>query len=300
MRDRVTRWVNLAGLCAGIVLGVAGVTFAAAPAFRAEVVGHGPAMVLIPGLNSSGDVWHGLIDRFKDRYTCHALTLAGFAGEAPLEEPSLARFRDAIVQYIDDRRLDRPVIVGHSLGGMLAFWIGATAPDKVGAVIAIDGLPFLPALMNPSATAESSKPNADAIRAAMQNASAEERTRMSALALASMITDSANVTIAQRGSDASDPKTTARLAADLMTTDLRPEVARIKTPVLLVAAAGPFASSSEALQHVEQAYERQIAPIPTHRTILAVISRHFIMFDDLAFLTTAMNDFLGSDRSSAR
>jgi hypothetical protein len=34
--------------------------------------------------------------------------------------------------------------------------------------------------------------------------------------------------------------------------------------------------------------------------IVAVKARHFIMFDDLAFLTTAMSDFLGSDHSAAR
>ena len=54
-------------------------------AFHVEVVGHVPPMILIPGLASGGEVWQGTVDHFKDRYTCHVLTLAGFAGQASLD-----------------------------------------------------------------------------------------------------------------------------------------------------------------------------------------------------------------------
>ena len=38
-------------------------------------------MILIPGLTCGGDVWKSTVEHFKDRYECHVLTLAGFAGE---------------------------------------------------------------------------------------------------------------------------------------------------------------------------------------------------------------------------
>src|SRR6185295_1545738 len=59
-------------------------------AFRVEVVGRGNPMILIPGLSSSGDTWEATVARYKDRFTCHVLTLAGFAGVPAIEAPLMS------------------------------------------------------------------------------------------------------------------------------------------------------------------------------------------------------------------
>src|SRR5689334_22533097 len=74
-------------------------------AFKVTRTGNraGHAMILIPGLLSSGDVWNGTVDRFKADYDMHVLTLAGFAGvPATTSSPFLASERDAIIKYIRD------------------------------------------------------------------------------------------------------------------------------------------------------------------------------------------------------
>jgi N-formylmaleamate deformylase len=283
---------TLIGVLAVLAFGLGTALAGPRPAFQVEVIGRGPAMIFIPGLNSSGAVWNSVVEHFQDRYTCHVLTLAGFAGQPPIEPPFLPVVRDAVLQYIDERRLERPVIVGHSLGGFLALWIGATAPDRVGPIVAVDGVPFLPALMNPSATADTARVQAEAIRTAMRNASAEERAQQSAMSLAAMISDPAHVKVAEQWAAASDPATTRQAIVELMTTDLRSDVQKITAPVLLVAAAGQFASSPGALEQIEKSYERQLALIPQHQTIVAGKARHFVMLDDREFLTQAIDAFL--------
>ncbi|MEO7974897.1 MAG: alpha/beta hydrolase, partial [Thermoanaerobaculia bacterium] len=111
------------------------------PSFDVQVTGRGPAVVLIPGLLSSGEVWDTTVARYRDRYTLHVLTLAGFGGPAPIGAPFLPRVRDELIRYVQAEHLDRPIVVGHSLGGFLAFWVGATAPDLVGGIVAVDGVP---------------------------------------------------------------------------------------------------------------------------------------------------------------
>ena len=48
---------------------------------------------------------------------------------------------DEIARYIADRRLDRPAIVGHSMGGTLAMMIGARNPYLAGRIMVVDMLP---------------------------------------------------------------------------------------------------------------------------------------------------------------
>ena len=163
------------------------------PSFKVTVTGTGPAVLLIPGLLSSGEVWDSTVARYQDRYTLHVLTLAGFGGPAPVGAPFLSRVRDEVIAYLREQKLQRTVIVGHSLGGFLGFWIAATAPDLIGGLVAVDGVPFLPALGNPAATAESSRPQAEQMKALYSSFSRETLAAQSRMALGMMITEPAQV-----------------------------------------------------------------------------------------------------------
>lgn len=82
--------------------------------------------------------------------------------------------REAIVAYARARHLEKPVIVGHSLGGFLALWIAAEHPELPGAVVNVDGMPFFGVLMNPNATRETMRPMAGQMRAMMLSPGARE------------------------------------------------------------------------------------------------------------------------------
>ena len=82
-------------------------------AFRVQVAGHGRPMILIPGLSSSGDTWKGTVEHYKDRFTTHTVTLAGFAGVPAIEQrPLLAAVRDQLAAYIEANHLEKPIVVG--------------------------------------------------------------------------------------------------------------------------------------------------------------------------------------------
>jgi pimeloyl-ACP methyl ester carboxylesterase len=267
--------------------------------FSVVRVGHGRPMILIPGLLSSGDVWSSTVEHFKDRYECHVLTLAGFAGQPAIPAPFLQTVRDDVIRYIADQKLERPVLVGHSLGGFLAYWIAATAPEKVGPVVAVDGLPYLGALGNPAATAEASRPIAEQMRKMYASLTREQLAMQSGMAFAQMITDPKQAEAATAWSAASDPATAGQAVSEMMTTDLRETVAAIRTPVLLVGAASS-AKDDAARQQLTAAYEAQVAKIPDHRVAMAEHARHFVMLDDPAFLFSTLDAFLGGRPAAAR
>ena len=48
-----------------------------------------------------------------------------------------------LLAYIEAKQLQQPVLIGHSLGGFLAFALASKAPEKIGPIVSVDGLPYL-------------------------------------------------------------------------------------------------------------------------------------------------------------
>jgi pimeloyl-ACP methyl ester carboxylesterase len=244
-------------------------------------------VLFIPGLSSPGWVYRDAVAHLSAHHTCYVFTLAGFAGVPPIDAAAyLPAERDAILAYVREHRLDRPVVVGHSIGGFLAYWIALQAPHDIAAVLAIDGLPFMPALQAPSATPADIEPQAGKMRdmlAAMDPAAFAGQTRK---ALHGMITRAEDVDRVAADSVRSDPRTVGRAVYELMTTDLRPRLAELHMPVWVIEAGD--------LPGMPAAYEAQVARAPDHRVILAAKAKHFVMLDDPAIVNTTLDQLLAA------
>ena len=97
-------------------------TGASAGKVQVEVVGKGRPLLMIPGLNSSAEVWRGTCRALKE-VQCHLVQLPGFAGAAPADpRPAdfLPAMRDQLLAYVHDQKLDHPAVIGHSLGACWA------------------------------------------------------------------------------------------------------------------------------------------------------------------------------------
>jgi N-formylmaleamate deformylase len=287
---------HLLAAIAATVLLTALPTLAAAqrahPSFNVTVTGRGPAMVLLPGLMSTGEVWASTVARYQDRYTVHTVTLAGFGGPTWIGTPFLPRVKDELITYMRDLKLEKPILIGHSLGGFLALWIGVTAPELPGAIVAVDGVPFLPALGNPSATIGSMAAQSQQIAALYSSFSKEQLTAQSRMGLSTMITAPADLDRALSWVSQSDPKAVGTAVAEVMATDLRDDIAKITAPVLLIGATG---AAPEAMRPaMEKAYAAQVSKLPSARVKIASGARHFIMFDDPKWLFSAIDEFLAA------
>lgn len=75
------------GLLCVALFGLTGISLA--QSFSVQRIGNGKqSIILIPGFACSGDVWRQTVDTLKSDYTCYVLTMPGFAGVAPEENPS--------------------------------------------------------------------------------------------------------------------------------------------------------------------------------------------------------------------
>ena len=151
----------------------------------------GRDIILIPGLSSSPEVWQGTVDHLGPGWRVHRIHIQGFAGapvEGNAEGPVAAPVAEEIARYIAENRLNKPVVVGHSMGGTIGMMLAARHPDAVGRLMVVDMVPFMGAMFGPpGTTAESVAPTADTVRASMANATPAEYQQRAAVAVTGMI-----------------------------------------------------------------------------------------------------------------
>ena len=262
------------------------------PTFAVRVVGKGQPMLLIPGLTCPGAVWDETVAHYQKQYQCHIISLAGFGGVAPatVTDPLLPAVRDQLLAYIKTQKLNRPVVVGHSLGGFLALALSVAAPTAIGPLVIVDSLPFLAAIQNPATTVETAKPMAAGMRQQMKQGHQPAATQRQMVA--GMVTDTARQALVARWGMASDPGTVAQAYYDLFTTDLRADISRIQQPVLVLGAWAAYAQYGSTKESTRAIFAQQYAKLPQVRIEMSEAGRHFLMYDDTAWFLAQSDAFL--------
>jgi pimeloyl-ACP methyl ester carboxylesterase len=290
----VSRWTIIA---AAIIAACASGQSDAAPiqfqGMKVEVIGEGRPLLMIPGLNSSADVWRETCKALQPGVQCHLLQLPGFAGQPPVQaDPWLDAMRDRVLAYADHAHLDHPDLIGHSLGGFVGLKVSIKAPERFAHVVIVDSLPFLGAAQNPAATADTIRPMAEGMRAGMLGADEATYQKQTLSSVASLSNQPDRIpTLAQWG-ERSDRKTTAQAMYELMTTDLRPALAAARTPTLVLGSWARYAPYGATQASTRAIFEQQYAAHPNVRIKLSDSGYHFLMWDDPKWLQQEVRGFL--------
>lgn len=282
---------TIAALAAALTLGHAAA--ADHPAFKVDVTGSGAPIILIPGLGSPGSVWDGTVAHYcgSGKHQCHVLTLAGFAGQPAIKEPLLPAVEQQLSTYIQDKKFDHPVVIGHSLGGYLGMKLAADHPDQVGRLVIVDSLPALGATQVPTITREQLKQQADSMRAMMKAQDADTFKAGQMRTLRTMITRQEDIDRVLASSKQSDRDTVIDSMAKLMAADLRDDIGRIKAPTLVLGTWIAYKDYAPK-QAIASIYTTQYAKLAGARVEMADTARHFIMLDDPAWMYDRIDNFL--------
>jgi 3-oxoadipate enol-lactonase len=105
--------------------------------FSYEVAGDpdAPPLVFLHGIGGVARAWRGQLDYFADSYRCIAWDMPGYGGSAPLPSVSIASFADALQDFLHATGADKPVLVGHSIGGMIVQQLLTDEPLIANAVV---------------------------------------------------------------------------------------------------------------------------------------------------------------------
>jgi 3-oxoadipate enol-lactonase len=105
--------------------------------FGYEAAGHAdlPPLMFLHGIGGAARAWRGQLDFFGDRYRAIAWDMPGYGGSAPLAGASIATLAGALQDFLRQVGAQKPILVGHSIGGMIVQQWLVKNPDSAAAVV---------------------------------------------------------------------------------------------------------------------------------------------------------------------
>ncbi|HZM03162.1 MAG TPA: alpha/beta hydrolase [Candidatus Saccharimonadales bacterium] len=257
-----------------------------------SIRGHGPDVLLIPGLATSGAVWDAIANHLENHLRLHIIQVAGFAGSPPranaqgrVVQPTV----DAIDAYIKTNKLQTPKVIGHSLGGLMGSMLAFQHPEDVGGLMIVDSLPFFGSLFGMKDTA-AAMPQAANMRDNTLAQSQDDYAKSETVFMHSLVKSPDGCKQATKWALASDKSVVARAAYEDMTTDIRPELPKIKIPVTMLY---PWDVSSGFPQAAtDRLYQENYVDLPNKKIIRIDDSFHFIMLDQPEKFADEVDKFL--------
>ena len=265
---------------------------------------HGQPVILIPGLAGGAWVWQDTIAHLRAGHQVYALTLAGFDGTPPpaIETGLMEQANASLLELIRTRHIDKPVLIGHSLGGTLAIRFATQHADLLGGVIAVDGLPIFPGMQTMT-------------EAQRQSAAERMHTQMAALTPAQFKAQQLQYmqqigvidpTMAEKYAAMtarSDPAATAQYMAEDVAADDRASLQHIDVPLLEISPyyAPDFEKMAQAGhqpaftgQQKADYYRQLLSGAPQLQVVSIAPSRHFVMLEQPQRFQTVIDSFLAA------
>jgi pimeloyl-ACP methyl ester carboxylesterase len=248
-------------------------------------VGTGSPVVLIPGLASGAAVYDDLAGKIGRNHRLIFVQVNGFAGlpagSAPLDG-FLPGVVDELAGWLAANHVEKPAVVGHSMGGLMALMLAKKHPEAAGKVMIVDALPFYGMLFGPTATPDMVRPLVEQMRAGLVNGTSPPQVPPH------MSNNDGGKAKILGWLKTSDPKTVGEALVEDATTDVRPDLPAIKQPVTVLYAVASPANKAMADALYGEAYK----PLAGVKLVPVENSEHFIMLDQPARFEQEVEAFL--------
>jgi pimeloyl-ACP methyl ester carboxylesterase len=198
----------------------------------------GAAILLIHGLGGRWQNWLENIPRLAEDRRVVAVDLPGFGrSQAPTQPISIAGYARTLDRVCDLLELETPIVVGNSLGGLVAAEFALRFPARVGSLALVAAACLAPADLQPRAAQLAMLAGGRVASSLLRGpGAAMARPRARHILFATVLrhpTRIATDTLHELAGDARPPGTVAALAA-LGAHDISHELGTIRAPVLVI------------------------------------------------------------------
>ena len=258
--------------------------------------GSGPAVVLIPGLASPRASWDTVAPELAKTHTLYLVQVNGFGGDAPganLSPGVLEGIVADLSNYLTAHKVGPVPLVGHSMGGLASLMFAREHPSQASRVMVVDALPYFPVLLAQGGPVPP-KDQVDAIARMMRDkVAARYRKPVDAATVRGdveglAVKETSRARMSEWAATA-DPRVTAELLYEDMSTDLRPALPSLAAPITVVV---PWTDTPFGQDRTLAFYHRQYDTAPNVRYAPIAQSGHFVMLDQPEAFAAALADFL--------
>src|SRR5689334_3404114 len=108
--------------------------------------GSGPTnVILLHGLGGSSQVWQFNIGPLAEKYHVFVPDQIGFGkSDKPLVNYRIRTYVDFLDQFCKQLKIERPTLIGNSMGGWIAAMFTASFPDRVDKLVLVDAAGYAP------------------------------------------------------------------------------------------------------------------------------------------------------------
>jgi pimeloyl-ACP methyl ester carboxylesterase len=245
-----------------------------------EVFGHGRPVVFLHGWLGSWRYWFPTMERVAENFRTYSFDFWGF-GESRRKSTyeSIQNYSDQVIRFLDELGIDRCLLVGHSMGGMVALKTAINHPKRISRVAAVgapivgDSLSWLLKLTDRPLFADAFA-RVPAFRRFMFRWFLGEA-------------DDQHVHEILDDSVKSSSTTLRNAVGSMWRTDLRPELSRLSVPSLIV-----HGGRDEIVQPNQADLFDQV---PSAEVVVMPESRHFPFLDEAELFNELLLRFLKQD-----
>ncbi|NRQ30595.1 alpha/beta fold hydrolase [Nonomuraea sp. NN258] len=117
--------------------------------YREEGSPGAPPLVLLHGRTADHNDWNGITQHFAARYHVHALDLRGHGASDFPGDYRFSVMAQDVIAFLDALGHDRATLIGHSLGGLVAYHAAMAHPGRIERLVLEDPVPPYPVTGRP-------------------------------------------------------------------------------------------------------------------------------------------------------
>lgn len=110
-----------------------------------QEAGKGKDLILLHGWKQDVSSFWGLVELLKDDFKLYLVDLPGFGrSDVPKKPFTVSDYSQIIKKFIEEKKIKKPIVLGHSLGGRIAIKLASENPNLIDKLILEDAAGIKP------------------------------------------------------------------------------------------------------------------------------------------------------------
>ncbi len=103
--------------------------------------GSGSPVVIVHGLYGSSDNWLSIGKRLAQKHTVYMIDQRNHGRSPIADSHTYNDLRNDLEEFFEQHKIDKAILIGHSMGGKVAMWFAADFPEKIEKLVIADIAP---------------------------------------------------------------------------------------------------------------------------------------------------------------